>query len=156
MEMREYKVSGYTRVVRRRAFTKWVNIHLNERFLAVKDLVDLADCFVTIQLLEIITKRNFTIRYCGQQPVRIKRKDGWRNIALFLNTEDFPTGISEEGKIISVAGFTFCPVDLFVRNCFNIIKFYLEGFNKLEIYPYLIMTVFFYSNYITIISQIMS
>lgn len=95
--MSDFKVSGYTRVVRRRAFTKWVNTHLNERFLAIEDLVDLADCFVTIQLLEIITKRHFTIRYDGHQPVRIKRIDGWRNIALFLKTEDFPADLTEQG-----------------------------------------------------------
>lgn len=97
MEISDFKVSGYTRVVRRRAFTKWVNTHLNERCLAIKDLVDLADCFVTIQLLEIITRRHFTIRYDGQQPVRIKRIDGWRNIVLFLKTEDFPADLTEQG-----------------------------------------------------------
>lgn len=102
MEMREYKVSGYKRVVRRRAFTKWANTYLTERFLAINDLTDLADCFVTIQLLEIITKRSFSIRYSGEQPIRIRRIDGWRNILLFLKTEEFPTDVSREGELLSV------------------------------------------------------
>ncbi|KAK3753318.1 hypothetical protein QZH41_015264 [Actinostola sp. cb2023] len=128
MEMREYKVSGYTRVVRRRAFTKWINIHLNERFLAISDLVDLADCFITIQLLEIITKRNFTIKYCGQQPIRIKRIDGWTNVALFLKTEDFPSDISEEdierlsrGSVDALLAFVWFLIELFLINpCKNV------------------------------------
>lgn len=98
MEMRLESVSGQARVVRRRAFTKWVNFHLNQRSLFIDDLIDLADCFVTIKLLEILSERKVPIRYSGLQPIRLKQRDCWSNIFEFLRSEDFPSVIKEEGK----------------------------------------------------------
>ncbi|XP_031549664.1 filamin-A-like [Actinia tenebrosa] len=96
MEMRLESVTGQTRVVRRRAFTKWVNFHLSQRSLSIDDLIDLSDCFVTIKLLEILSQRKVPIRYSGQQPIRIKQRDCWTKIFEFLRSQDFPSVIDEE------------------------------------------------------------
>ncbi|EDO49009.1 predicted protein [Nematostella vectensis] len=88
-------VSGYSRLVRRRAFTKWLNLYLNERLSALNDVIELADCAVAAIFLEVATGRELVLHRSCRKASR-KRQEGWRKIACFLETEHFSFTLSNQ------------------------------------------------------------
>ena len=71
-------------MVRQRALTKWCNLHLSERNIKLRDVVDLQDRCATAALLSVLTGRELVVTRKNSQEEGIQ---DWKRIYYFLESE---------------------------------------------------------------------
>lgn len=77
----------YARVVQRRVFTKWINVHLQEAGIQIEDIGALKRSKITGKLLEILTDREVPVSHREHKTRKQERRE-WERILSFLETEN--------------------------------------------------------------------
>ena len=84
--------AGYMRVIRRRTFTRWINVHLEIDDVSIEDVADLLDSAITAKLLTVLSGRRIAVPIFEPQR-KIRQRVGWRNVCKFLASQDFPAEV---------------------------------------------------------------
>ena len=79
--------SLYARVVQRRAFTKWTNLHLGVADIQIEDVITLKESSLTGVLLEVLTGREIPVSHKDRKSRKRQRLE-WERIRSFLESEN--------------------------------------------------------------------
>ena len=77
----------YARVIRRRAFTRWINFYLKVADIRVDDVCALKRSGITGKLLETLTGREISVSY-KENKTRKQEWREWERILSFLESEN--------------------------------------------------------------------